>query len=216
MGLLLQYRSTLGRGLSLAYKVVFICWCSIFLLISCASRKSLIVLLPDDDGQVGEIVVENKGGTQVLTEPRHATEVKAADVSPTAPVTMREEEVLRIFGEALAALPEPPIRFLLYFITGTPELTAESKGQIPEILRAIEARKSTDIAIVGHTDRVGSRAKNQTLGLKRAVSIKNILVSDGVDPSGIEVVSHGEDDPLIETEDNVAEPRNRRVEITIR
>jgi outer membrane protein OmpA-like peptidoglycan-associated protein len=54
------------------------------------------------------------------------------------------------------------------------------------------------------------------LGLKRAASIKNILVSDGVDPSGIEVVSHGEDNPSIETEDNVAEPRNRRVEITVR
>ena len=183
---------------------------------SCASKKSLIVLLPDEDGQVGEIVVENKGGTQVLTEPHHATEVKAADVSPTAPVTMKKEEVLRVFGEALSALPEPPIRFLLYFITGTPELTAESKRQIPKILRAIEARKSKDIAIIGHTDRVGSREENQTLGLKRATSIKNILVSDGVDPSGIEVVSHGEDNPSIETKDNVAEPRNRRVEITVR
>ena len=197
-------------------KVVFIGWCSIFLLISCAPKKSLIVLLPDDTGQVGEVVVENKGGTQVLTEPRHATEVKAVDVSPTAPVTLKEEEVLKIFGEALAALPEPPIRFLLYFITGTPELTAESKRQIPEILRAIEARNSKDVAIVGHTDRVGSREKNQTLGLRRAVSIKNILASNGVDPSGIEVVSHGEDNPSIETEDNVAEPRNRRVEITVR
>jgi outer membrane protein OmpA-like peptidoglycan-associated protein len=54
------------------------------------------------------------------------------------------------------------------------------------------------------------------LGLERAISIRSILVSYGVDPSGIGVVSHGEDNPSIETEDNVAEPRNRRVEITIR
>jgi outer membrane protein OmpA-like peptidoglycan-associated protein len=185
-------------------------------LIACAPKKNLIVLLPDPDGQVGEITVENKGGTQLLTEPRHATEIKAADVSPTAPVTMKEEEVLRVFGEALSALPEPPIRFLLYFISGTSELTAESQGKISEILRAIEARKSKDIAIVGHTDRVGSREKNQKLGLDRAVSTKNIFVSTGVDPSGIEVASHGEDNPSIKTADNVAEPRNRRVEITVR
>jgi outer membrane protein OmpA-like peptidoglycan-associated protein len=186
------------------------------LLISCASRKTLVVLLPEDDGQAGEVVVESKGGTQVLTEPHQATEVKAADVSPTAPVTMKEEEVLRIFGKALDALPEPPIRFLLYFISGTPELTADSKRQIPEILRAIEARRSTNIAIVGHTDRVGSREKNQKLGLDRAISVRNILVSSGIDPSGIGVVSHGEDNPLVETEDNIEEPRNRRVEITVR
>jgi outer membrane protein OmpA-like peptidoglycan-associated protein len=186
------------------------------LLISCASKKTLIVLLPEDDGQAGEIVVESKGGTQVLKEPYQATEVKAADVPPTAPVTLKEKEVLREFGEALSALPEPPLRFLLYFISGTAELTAESKRQIPEMLRAIEARNFKNIAIVGHTDRVGSREKNQTLGLKRAISIKNIFVSTGVDPSGIEVVSHGEDNPSVETEDNVAEPRNRRVEITVR
>jgi len=200
----------------LTYKIVFICWCTLFFLIACAPKKNLIVLLPDPDGQVGEIVVENKEGAQVLTEPRHATEIKAADVSPTAPVSIKEEEVLRVFGEALSAQPDPPLRFLLYFISGTPEMTTESQSQIPGILGAIEARKSKDISIVGHADRVGSKEKNYKLGLERAVSTKNILVSKGADPSGIEVASHGEDDPLIKTEDNIAEPRNRRVEVTAR
>ncbi len=186
------------------------------MLISCASKKNLIVLLPDHDGQVGQIVVENKGGTQILTEPRQATEIRAVDISPAPPVSLKEEQVLKEFGEALSALPEPPIRFLLHFISDTSKLTPESQRRIPEILRAIEARKSKDISIVGHADRVGSRKDNQRLGLERAVSIKNLFVSRGVDPSGVEVVSHGEDNPLIETEDNVPEPRNRRVEITIR
>ena len=197
-------------------KIVFICGCAIFLLISCASKKNLIVLLPDHDGQVGQIVVENKGGTQILTEPRQATEIRAVDISPAPPVSLKEEQVLKEFGEALSALPEPPIRFLLHFISDTSKLTPESQRRIPEILRAIEARKSKDISIVGHADRVGSRKDNQRLGLERAVSIKNLFVSRGVDPSGVEVASHGEDNPLIETEDNVPEPRNRRVEITIR
>lgn len=203
-------------GSHLTYKIVFIYWCSIFFLMSCAPRKNLIVLLPDDNGQVSTIVVENKGGTQILSEARHATEIKAVDVSPTAPVSMKEEEVLKVFREALSALPEPPMRFLLYFISDTPRLTAESQRQIPEIMRAIKAHKSKDIGIVGHADRVGSREYNYKLGLERAVATKNILVSKGVDPSGIEVDSHGEDDPSIKTEDNVAEPRNRRVEITVR
>jgi outer membrane protein OmpA-like peptidoglycan-associated protein len=129
---------------------------------------------------------------------------------------MKEEEVFKIFGEALSAQPEPPLRFLLYFQSGTVELTAESQRQISEILAAIEARKSKDISIVGHTDRVGSREANYQLGLERVDSIKAILVDKGVDPSGIEVASHGEDNPLVETEDEVEEPRNRRIEITVR
>jgi outer membrane protein OmpA-like peptidoglycan-associated protein len=205
------------RGLSVTSKTVFICGCAVLLLMSCASKKkNLIVLLPGPDGQVGQIVIENSGGTQTLTEPRQATEIRAADVSPTPPASMKEEEVFKEFGEALSALPEAPIRFLLHFINDTSKLTPESQRRIPEILRAIEARKSKDISITGHADRVGSRKDNQRLGLERAVSIKNLFVSRGVDPSGIEVVSHGEDDPLIKTEDNVPEPRNRRVEITIR
>ena len=207
---------TIRRGFSLTSKIVFICGCAILLLVSCASKKNLIVLLPDHDGQAGQIVVENKGGTQILTEPWQATEIRTVDVSPTLPVSMKEKEVLKEFGEALSALPEPPIRFLLYFISDTSTLTPESKRQIPEILHAIEGRKSKDISIIGHADRVGSRKDNQRLGLERAVSIKNLFVSRGVDPSGVEVASHGEDNPLIETEDNVPEPRNRRVEITIR
>jgi len=129
---------------------------------------------------------------------------------------MKQEEILKIFGEALSAQPELPLRFLLYFQRGTTELTAESQRQISEILAAIEARKSKDISVVGHTDRVGSRETNYRLGLERVESVKELLVSKGVDPSGIEVASHGEDNPLVETEDEVAEPRNRRIEITVR
>jgi outer membrane protein OmpA-like peptidoglycan-associated protein len=200
----------------LNYRVAFIYWCSLFFLISCAPKKNLIVLLPDPDGHVGKIVVSNQGGTQLLTESRHATEVKALNVSPTSPISMKEEEVFEVFGDALSAQPDPPLRFLLYFGSGAQELTVESQKQISEILGAIEARKSKDISIVGHTDRVGSREKNYKLGLERAVFIKATLVSKGVDPSGIEVASHGEDNPLVKTEDEVEEPRNRRVEVTVR
>ncbi len=200
----------------MTYRVVFICWCSLFFLISCAPKKNLVVLLPDPDGKVGKVVVSNKAGAQLLTEPRHATEVKSMDVSPTSPFLMKEEEVLKIFGEALSAQPDPPLHFLLYFQSGTTDLTEESQRQISEMLAAIETRKSKDVSIVGHSDRVGSREANYRLGLERADSIRAILVSKGVDPSAIEVASHGEDNPLVKTEDEVAEPRNRRIEITVR
>ena len=200
----------------MGYRIILICWCSFFFLVSCAPKKNLVVLLPDPDGKVGKIEVSNKGGTQLLTEPRQATAIRAADVSPTPAVSMKQEEVVKIFGEALSAQPDPPQRFLLYFQSGTTGLTEESQRQLSEVLTAIEVRKSKDISIVGHTDRVGSRETNYKLGLERADSAKTVLLSRGVEPSGIEVVSHGEDNPLVQTEDEVAEPRNRRIEITVR
>ena len=178
--------------------------------------KNLFVLMADPDGKVGEIVVSNEGGSQVLTKPGQATEVKDAHVAPAAPILLEESKVAEVFAAALAAQPDPPIRYLLYFKTGSADLTEESEKLITEILETIEARKSTDISIVGHTDRVGSRQLNFRLGMDRAERIKRVIVSKGVDPSIIEVDSHGEDHPLIKTEDEVPELRNRRVEITVR
>ena len=57
---------------------------------------------------------------------------------------------------------------------------------------------------------------NVELGLRRATTIRGRLIEAGVASSMIEVSSHGEADLLIKTADDVAEPRNRRVEITVR
>ncbi len=198
-------------------QLAIIAWlCSFLGLAGCASKNNLVVLLPDPDGQVGVVEVTSKGGSQLLTEAGHATEIKAADAVPTIPIHMKETEVLKIFDEAISAQPPPPIMFLLYFQSGTTELTVESQQKILDVLAAIESRRSKDITIVGHTDRVGAREANYRLGLERAESIKEVLVSKGADPAGIEVTSHGEDNPLIKTADEVEEPRNRRIEITVR
>jgi outer membrane protein OmpA-like peptidoglycan-associated protein len=72
------------------------------------------------------------------------------------------------------------------------------------------------VAVIGHTDTTGSAAGNFALGLKRAQMIQNLLVNEGLDASLIEVTSLGESDPLVRTADEVLEPRNRRVEISVR
>ena len=197
--------------------IFFVCGVLLFFLNSCAARqKNLFVLLPDPDGKVGQIIVTNQGGSQVVAKPMHATEVKDAKAPPTEPFPMEKSEIDKIFGAALAAQPDPPAHYTLYFRTGSTDLIADSEKLLPEILAMIEARKSTDISVVGHTDRVGTTQQNYRLGLDRAGGVRQILVSKGVDPSIIEVDSHGEDNPLIKTEDEVPEPRNRRVEVTVR
>ena len=179
-------------------------------------RKSLFVLVPDPDGKTGEIIVANKGGSQVLARPREATEVRDANVAPAEPFLMEESQIQEIFGAALAAQPERPVRFNLYFKTGSTDLTEESERALREILETVNARTSPEISIIGHTDRVGQREQNYRLGLDRAQRIKEVLISRGVSSPLIEIGSHGEDNPLIATEDEISEPRNRRVEVTVR
>lgn len=187
------------------------------LVLSACAPNNLFVLLEDDDGKVGSIQVENEAGTQTLNQAGQATGLDRAGQEPVDPFLLEEDEIREAFGEVLDAQPEPPVTFLLYFRTGTSELTAESQALIPEILRSIDGRETPPrIAVVGHTDTLGAANVNAALSLERARSVRDLLLRQALNPEFVELTSHGENNPLVPTADNVSEPRNRRVEVTIR
>lgn len=186
-----------------------------FSVMGCA-KKTTFVLLPDPDGSVGELSVTTDKGTRVVSKADHATQVSSAQELSSQPEKMDEETIQEKFGMALAADPGQPATFNLYFESGTNQLTPASENLLPNILAAITARKSKDISVVGHTDRVGAEDLNFRLSHKRAEAIKSLLVSKGVESNLIHVGAHGESNPLIATADEVAEPKNRRVDVTVR
>ena len=129
---------------------------------------------------------------------------------------MSEADVKRLFGDALAALPPAPRHFTLHFRFESDALTEESTALVPKILSTVKGLSVPEVVVVGHTDTMGDPRANLALGLKRAISVRDILVKAGLAPSTIEVTSHGEADLLVKTPDNTPQPRNRRVEITVR
>lgn len=197
-------------------KIRFLFPVMLCVMLAACAPKTRVVLLPDPDGNVGRLEVTNQGGTRVVDQANHSVEVSSAEIRPQAPKAMSRETIDSVFGKALAAEPLPPARFLLYFEKGTSLLTAQSKALMEKVYEAIHERASLDVSIVGHTDRVGSEEDNKRLSLDRARSIGELLKSAGVASENIEITSHGENNPLIETADGVDEPRNRRVEILVR
>ena len=129
---------------------------------------------------------------------------------------MSEADVTRLFGAALAALPPAPRHFTLHFQFESDALTGESTALVPEIHLTVKGLSVPEVIVVGHTDTMGDRRANLALGLKRAISVRDILVEAGLPESTIEVTSHGEADLLVKTPQNTPERRNRRVEITVR
>jgi outer membrane protein OmpA-like peptidoglycan-associated protein len=186
------------------------------LFLAGCGASSMVVLMPDPDGNVGQLSVTNEGGQQVLTEKNQSVKVMDQKTPPGKATTLSDKEIQATFSDALAAQPLQPITFILYFLEGSDELTDESKGLLPQIIQTIQKRGSTDIVISGHTDTVGEKEYNYKLSLERAQATYKILVASGAIPANITVTSHGEGNPLIKTADEVAMPKNRRVEITIR
>jgi outer membrane protein OmpA-like peptidoglycan-associated protein len=177
---------------------------------------TLIALLPDpESGTTGRARVSNEFGSVNLSAPRAATSV-TADGAPGAVSAVSEADVARLFGDALAALPPPPRHFTLYFRFESDALTDQSTAQLPAILTAVRDLAVPEVLVIGHTDTMGDPKANVALGLKRAISVRGILVEAGLAASTVEVTSHGEADLLVKTSNNTPEPRNRRVEITVR
>jgi outer membrane protein OmpA-like peptidoglycan-associated protein len=179
-------------------------------------QPALIALLPDPDtGVTGKIRVSNEFGGLPIDAPRASTTV-IATAAPGALKTMSEDEVKRVFGAALDALPPAAKHFTLYFKFESDTLTDDSARQIPEVLEAVKRLPVPEVVVIGHTDTMGDAKANVALGMKRAMAVRNVLVVAGIAQPMIQVASHGEADLLIKTRDNTPEPRNRRVEISVR
>jgi len=188
-----------------------IAWMMALLLAGCASER--YVLLPSNDGRSSAVVLKTDGQEQVLDSPYAAAAVRGSSLS-----TYRStpEYVAEHFGAALAARPARAQRFTLYFLEGKDELTDESRATLEQLKAATKLRPAAEIMVVGHTDRVGSLQLNDELSLKRAQSVRAALVAEGLPEAAIEVAGRGEREPVVATEDEVAEARNRRVEVSIR
>lgn len=179
--------------------------------------KNMVVLLDQPDGRPSAVIFTSKAGQQQrVDKPGLATGVDDPTDKPVEPFQLEKAEFDKRFGTTLAARPEPPVSFVLYFKFDSAELTEDSKAELPKILEVMKKRPAPEVAVIGHTDLVGTQEHNYELGLKRALIVKKMIADIGVDPTRIDTTSHGKRNPLVPTPEGVSEARNRRVQVSVR
>lgn len=184
------------------------------LLAACGTTKTLVVLLPEENGTSGAVTVGEGASTAVLNVPLAGATIDARGTIDKE--TLTQDEVQRTFGEALAAQPPKPLSFTLYFDIASTEVTPESQPVLEALFAEVAKRQAVEVQVTGHTDRVGTDADNDRLSLERAQAVLDILVQRGLKTNFIRAVGRGEREPLIPTPDEQPEPRNRRVEVIVR
>jgi len=175
--------------------------------------KSYVVLMDNEDGSVGQLAVSSAKGEVLLSKPRTGVDL---DGSTSTPYAVDESRINKDFSEALGAQPPLPVSFMVYYKAGGTVLTDESQALIPAIMEAARNHPAPDVSVIGHTDTVGNSEANERLGLQRAQSVAEIIKRAGLQVHDMTIVSHGERNLLVATPDNTPEPKNRRVEITVR
>lgn len=199
------------------WRVALAAGLAVLILAGCVTRPppkppSYAVLLDNPDGTTGAITITGSRGSVLITRSRFGANLDGSAQACIFDQTQLDAD----FKDVLAARPQLPVSFMLYFEgTGT-TLTAESRALIARILAAVASRPVPDVSVIGHTDTLGNAEANEKLGLDRAQLVAKLIAEAGLKVSELTVTSHGEFNLLVKTPDETPEPKNRRVEITIR
>jgi peptidoglycan-associated lipoprotein len=142
------------------------------------------------------------------------------ETSPQSPKTT-------INASTTASHEKSPVREMLdelifnyetvYFETARYSLSPAAKRILKRKANWIKSQDpSKQVVIIGHCDRRGSESKNQYLGALRAHTVKQFLISCGIDKSRVRILSAGERQPLSQVENETGLAKNRRVEVIVR
>lgn len=179
----------------------------------CAAPPTQVILLPQPGG-AGAVEVSTAAGSQRIDRGYAEATVQASGA-----ITAQQLDAAQVntrYAPLLAVQPAPAQDFTLYFDTGGVVLTPQSEAALKTLLALARERPGGEIVVIGHTDRVGSVQSNDALSLQRARAVRESIIADGFDPNRITAAGRGERDPAVPTDDEVAEPRNRRTEVIVR
>jgi len=104
----------------------------------------------------------------------------------------------------------------VFFDYDSYELREDARQILTENARALNERRGIRFIIEGHCDERGSEKYNLALGDRRATTVRQYLISQGVDPSRIDTVGYGEERPFAPGHDEEAWRQNRRAHFVMR
>ena len=108
-----------------------------------------------------------------------------------------------------------PERYLVFFDWDRSDITPTARQVITEAVAAVNRRNTDMILVEGHADRSGSDQYNVALSQRRAEAVRQLLTQQGIPANRIDMQAYGESQPLVQTDDGVRNPQNRRAAIVI-
>ena len=177
----------------------------------------------DDTGSFQNITSDEKYGDFLITVPKdnnyafHVIKEGYAFYSQNFSFKEATGEAPREVFIKLMAL-ESGAKFELrnvFFETGRYDLREESNTELNMVVDLLNKNPSILIKITGHTDNVGNAESNLTLSDNRAKSVKEYLVSKGIDPARLQAKGFGATKPIVSNDTDINRAKNRRTEIEI-
>ena len=103
----------------------------------------------------------------------------------------------------------------ILFNTNSAELRPQSQADIQTLAATLKKYGDTNVIVEGHTDNTGTDQINQPLSVRRAESVANYTIAQGVERSRITTQGFGSSKPVADNSTEAGRQANRRVEIAI-
>ncbi len=125
------------------------------------------------------------------------------------PQEIENSQPQTIFEEKTFVLPN------ILFENNSDILLPIAYNSLDDLIVYLKENRNFKIKITGHTDNIGKTYANQILSEKRAKSVANYLISNGIHISKIKTLGKGESQPISENKTLKGQQSNRRVEFEI-
>ena len=132
--------------------------------------------------------------------------VYSGDVKPVQALSSDDDNILYVSKAVFASAT-------IYFEFDKSTLTSKSIQTLKSAVNALNENSSIQITLAGHADERGTREYNLALGQRRAETVSDYFVLNGISKSRITVKSFGEERPAVIGQDEMSYAKNRRVEI---
>lgn len=159
---------------------------------------------------------------KAMSEPEPMPKAKPAPAAEPEPAAQAPQQPEQQTARAMAAAPAEaaraaltPKRFQVLFGFAKAVLDRAAQDMVDSAARYAQSGRLIRINVTGHSDRMGAREYNAVLSMRRAETVRQRLIAQGVERNSIAIMGKGEDEPLIKTPDGVALAKNRRVEIVV-
>ena len=104
----------------------------------------------------------------------------------------------------------------IQYATGSAKILPSSFKSLDEVVSIMKTDNSLMIDVEGHSDNAGSEERNKQLSSERAESVKNYLISKGIEAKKITAQGFGTEKPIADNNTKAGRAQNRRTEMKLR
>jgi outer membrane protein OmpA-like peptidoglycan-associated protein len=178
------------------------------------------IMIPESQPGVGRTIVIQHPDTgaassavqRVAVQASPAPRSQPAAASASAPKVEQAAESVPAPARPQAAKPSAKpaaVGMRINFAFNSAILPESAHAMIDVVAQVMKESPDIKVRVEGHTDAIGSASYNNALSERRALSVGEYLVKEGIDPSRLELIGKGMSDPLTA---NPNDPNNRRVQ----